>query len=71
MREKEFEVGELFIYKNGEKCELGKVKRKHYNGKDYFCWYHTGCTVALTPVDHMFKLVNAYCIEKELLGHEQ
>lgn len=70
MNELTFEPGELFIYRNGDKYELGKVKRKDSRGEGYFCWYHRGDTAAHTPVDCMHKLVNAYCIDKESLGGE-
>ena len=68
MTKEKFENGEYFIYVNGDKFELGKVKRPNNDGTGYFCYYHTGDTVANTPVSHMHKLVNAYVIDKESLG---
>ena len=64
----EFKPGELFIYQNGNKYEIGKVKRLNNDGTGYFCWYHTGSTTANTPRECMHKLVNAYVIEKDNLG---
>lgn len=63
-----FEPGELFIYRNGNSYELGKVKRPNNTGDGYFCWYHSGETAANTPVVCMHKLVNAYVILNEVLG---
>ena len=63
-----FEEGELFIYKNGNHYELGKVKRVNNTGSGYFCWYHTGDTAASTNVEDMHKIVNAYVIESENFG---
>ena len=63
-----YEPGELFIYRNGERHEIGKVKRPNNDGTGYFCWYHTGETAANTPVWSMHKLANAYVIDGESLG---
>lgn len=53
-----FKPGELFVYTNGDRWELGKVKRLREDGK-YACWYSTGDTAAVTPPEHMHKLENA------------
>lgn len=53
-----FTEGELFVYVNGDRWELGMVKRPNNTGDGYFCWYSTGDTAANTPVDHMHKLEN-------------
>lgn len=63
-----YEPGELFIYRNGERYEIGKVKRPNNDGTGYFCWYHTGETAANTPIVVMHKLTNAYVIDGESLG---
>jgi len=65
---KKFEPGELFIYRNGDRYELGKVKRPNNDGDGYFCWYHLGETAANTPTSCMHKLQNAYVIDGESLG---
>lgn len=65
---KEFENGEYFIYVNGDKYELGKVKRPNNDGTGYFCYYHEGSTCANTPTHCMHKLVNAYIIREEGFG---
>lgn len=54
----EFSSGELFVYANGDRWELGQVKAKARDGA-YYCWYSTGDTAACTPVDKMHKLANA------------
>lgn len=65
---KSFEDGELFIYINGDKAEIGKVKRKNNKGNGYFCYYHEGETAANTPLECMYKLVNSYTIKATTLG---
>ena len=54
-----FKVGELFVYTNGDRWELGVVKRENNSGDGYFCWYHRGDTAANTPTRCMHKLANA------------
>jgi hypothetical protein len=55
-----FAPGEFFIYKNGDRLELGKVKRMADEGAmAYYCWYSCGTTAARTPVELMLKLVNS------------
>jgi hypothetical protein len=54
-----FIPGEFFIYKNGDRLELGKVKRMaDEGGMAYYCWYSCGTTAARTPVELMLKLAN-------------
>lgn len=64
----EFRPGELFVYVNGDRWELGMVKRPNNTGDGYFCWYSRGDTAANTPLSHMHKLANAGWtrIEQEL-----
>lgn len=62
----EFKSGELIIYRNGERYEIGKIKRVTKDGA--FVWYHEGDTAAKTPFDCMYKLVNAYTIKETSLG---
>ena len=54
-----FENGELFVYVNGDRWELGMVKRPNNTGDGYFCWYSLGDTAANTPTELMHKLANA------------
>ena len=54
-----YEPGELFVYVNGDRWELGQVKRENNDGTGYFCWYSTGDTCANTPTGCMHKLANA------------
>ena len=54
----EYANGELFVYVNGDRWELGMVKRPNDDGDGYFCWYSTGDTAANTPTWCMHKLAN-------------
>ena len=56
---KEFKPGELFVYVNGHRWELGMVKGPNNSGNGYFCYYHRGDTAASTPLACMHKLENA------------
>ena len=64
-----FKEGELIIYQNGDRFEIGKIKRITEDGA--FVWYHEGETAAKTPFDCMNKLVNAYAILYDSLGGEE
>ena len=66
---KDWKPGELIIYQNGDRFEIGKIKRITEDGA--FVWYHEGETAAKTPFDSMHKLVNGYVIEQESLGGEE
>lgn len=56
-----FEPGEVFIYRNGSRTELGVVKRKNDRLKNtYFCYYSVGDTSACTHVSDMHKISNSY-----------
>lgn len=58
MTEQEYKPGELFVYTNGDRWELGQVKGISGEGR-YSCWYSTGDTAELTAVEDMHKLENA------------
>ena len=58
MSDEAFVRGELFVYVNGDRWELGMVKRPNNTGDGYFCWYSTGDTAANTPTRCMHKLAN-------------
>ncbi len=62
----EFYEGEYIIYRNGERYELGKIKRITEDGA--FVWYHDGETAAKTPFDCMYKIVNEHVIGETSLG---
>lgn len=64
-----FKEGELIVYQNGDRFEIGKIKRITEDGA--FVWYHEGETAAKTPFDCMHKLVNAYAISDDALGGEE
>lgn len=58
--------GELVIYQNGDRYEIGKVCSLHEDGA--FVFYHSGSTAAKTPYDKMHKLSNSYCVVETSLG---
>lgn len=62
----DFKEGEYIIYVNGDRYEIGKIKRIVQDGA--FVWYHSGDTAAKTPFDCMHKLENEYVIDKTSLG---
>ena len=64
----DFKEGELIIYQNGDRYEIGKIKRITDNGA--FVYYSEGDTASKTPFDCMHKLTNAYTIKKTALGGE-
>lgn len=61
-----FRAGDLIVYQNGDRYEIGKIKRVTEDGA--FVWYHTGETAAKTPFDAMHKIANAYAITETELG---
>ena len=63
---KDFKEGEYIIYQNGDRYEIGKIKRITPDGA--FVWYHNGDTAAKTPFDCMHKIINDYVIEETSLG---
>ncbi len=65
--ENKFKPGELFIYRNGDRYEIGKVKGVK-DETHYWCYYHEGSTAASTPVDLMHKITNGFCIKETTLG---
>ena len=62
----EFKESEYIVYQNGERFEIGKIKRITNDGA--FVWYHEGDTAAKTPFDCMHKLVNGFTIKATSLG---
>lgn len=62
----DFKPGELIIYQNGDRYEIGKIKRVTKDGA--FVWYHEGDTSAKTPFDCMHKLTNAFTVKETSLG---
>ena len=69
MKGDEFRPGELFVYVNGDRWELGQVKSKARDDA-YYCWYSTGDTAACTPVENMRKLANAGRSHVERAGED-
>lgn len=62
----DFKEGQLIIYHNGDRYEIGKIKRIVDNGA--FVYYSSGETAAKTPFDLMHSLANAHCIGETSLG---
>ena len=65
---RDFKENELIIYQNGDRFEIGRIKRLTEDGA--FVYYHSGDTASKTPFDCMHKLINNYCIVKTTLGGE-
>ena len=61
-----FEEGQYVFYKNGPKVELGKIKS--LGDESAFVYYHSGETAASTRYEDIYPIVNAYVIEKTILG---
>lgn len=66
MKNPGFKEGEYIIYQNGERYEIGRIKRITDDGA--FVWYSEGETAAKTPFDCMHKLVNGFTIKNTTLG---
>ena len=66
MDKSDFKVGEYIVYQNGDRYEIGRIKRITDDGA--FVWYHEGETAAKTPFDCMHKLVNGFTIKSTSLG---
>ena len=64
-----FEAGEYIVYRNGNRCEIGKVKSVTETGA--FVHYTSGSTAAFTPYECMYKLINRSVIQKTNLGGRQ
>lgn len=62
-------AGQYIIYRNGERYELGKIKRVTEDGA--FVYYSEGDTAAKTPFECMHPLTNEYVIKDTSLGGEQ
>lgn len=62
----EFHEGQYIIYKNGDRYEIGKIKRITQDGA--FVWYSCGDTAAKTPFDCMHPIINDYVIGETGLG---
>jgi len=63
---KDFKEGEYVIYQDGNRYELGKIKRI-INGS-IFVYYTSGNTASKTSISHLHKLTNAYVIGETSLG---
>jgi hypothetical protein len=63
-----FKEGQLIVCANGDRYEIGKIKRFTDDGA--FVWYHSGETAAKTQFEDMHPLVNEYCVSETILGGE-
>lgn len=61
-----FKEGDLIIYRNGDRFEIGKIKRLTDDGA--FVWYSSGETAAKTAFSDMYPLKNANVITETSLG---
>lgn len=61
-----FRPGDLIIYQNGDRFEIGKIKRLVDDGA--FVWYSSGETAAKTSFSDMRPLRNAHVITDTSLG---
>ena len=61
-----FNEGDYIIYQNGDRYEIGKIKRIVPDGA--FVWYHNGETASKTPFEQMHKIANDYVIGETSLG---
>lgn len=62
----DFHEGELIIYQNGDRYEIGRIKRITDTGA--FVYYSDGDTASKTPFDKMHKLANSYVVNSTSLG---
>lgn len=62
-------AGQYIIYRNGERYEIGKIKRVTEDGA--FVYYSDGDTAAKTPFECMHPLTNEYVIKETSLGGER
>lgn len=62
----EFREGELVLYSDGGRFEIGRIKRLTPDGA--FVWYSEGDTAAKTPYELLQKIANAYVITQTTLG---
>lgn len=64
-------AGDLVIYTNGDRAEIGKIKRITPDNMSAFVWYHTGETAALTWLHDLTPITNAYTITATDLGGDE
>ena len=57
----DFKEGEVIIYQNMDRYEIGRIKRVVDDGA--FVWYSMGDTAAKTPFDCMHKITNPLVVK--------
>lgn len=61
MKKEQYKPGEVFIYQNGDRIELGIVKRVNDRVPGhYFAWFNVGDTAAGVGEEDMHKIANGY-----------
>lgn len=67
MSKPKFKEGDIVLYQNGERFELGLVKsilnantRTNNDNYKYRVYYHTGSTTAVTDECNLHKIINTY-----------
>lgn len=58
-----YQPKEIVLYQNGDRFELGEIKRLANKPDEYFIWYHTGDTAACTHARNLHKITNSYAFE--------
>ena len=66
MNKNEYKEGQYIIYQNGDRFEIGKIKRLTPTGA--FVYYSCGDTAEKTPYDHIHPIMNDYVIGETGLG---
>lgn len=67
-----FKNGEIVLYQNGERFEVGIIKERDDNSEGEECYrvyYHNGDTTALTNATDMKKIINATMLPEMLKKH--
>ncbi len=62
--------GDLVIYQNGDRFEVGKIKTMCKDRQAAFVWYHEGDTASMTPCSKLSRIANAYALGRTRLGGE-
>lgn len=60
-----FEPGEIVVFNDGYRIQLGEVKKKNPMVEDnYFVYYSTGDTAASTDACYLHKTENGYAFKR-------
>lgn len=64
MKSKQFEDGEVVIFDDGTRTQIGIVKRKAMIPNHYFVYYSTGDTAASTDASYLRRVENGYAFKR-------